>query len=1072
MPGVNYSRSASGSRLFISSGPPTIWQAFLLSTQSTFNQDQIQLPACWRERGAAFLFAPEPPPAIDQTFIDALWQAILQKTPQFLWNAMVFLLDPQAPPSAGNIWTLSVTQPSTNQFRVFADTPLALGNGAAEFRFRENARVSLQDEGIRFEWPNFHPMETFLQGQPFTVQTSRSVDLPLSGPSSGCFLFDLHLREDTQLPQLDLGLKYFFEENNSLRELHFPLFRPGPDKNGAFFHASFDPSQPLNPLRTGFTFTGESRRQVTPAPAATETIFDSAFKTLNGYPIRLKPQKDRARLVFSRRGADTASPWYLVPEGEFAMEIAPPHPQTGMAKLLTGFSGAETLLFHFESGKTLLRFHPHRPAFAPMFPPPPSSHTNRFRMEEHLGSRCQTAWLSIAPAQGQPVFHVSQPDGGPLYLPDAEDAGTPVFDYIDTTIPLPADPDFCLPIAPHGPPGMTAFENQVLNPARKALVDGIRQTLPPPQTGVVHTATPQGNLVKLRPQGNQWTELLLGEDAPGNQLRFDLPPLPLQKAFQTSQQFLVVTSADNLGTFQNQLHIAGWPFRFNTGQNQRLGDYSNVLIFKFCSESLLDRIKNPALWTQPKDFNGPNDLELQLLSRWLQDYIGDAIGNQADNPYFQDFIRLVQNPRWNGVLALKADISLDNMPAELQGLIGGIDASRFNAHHVGMEINQVENAAGSGLRYKEKSSFFGLVYYQDPAYRHMTQAAAQGRPSSFPPETFDFRVLTLFALFKNSQIASFSSSIRVMLRELFREKLTPGTADFIDLQGTHEKKNGKDTYTFLSENPVNFEVASSLYQHIGIGRAAFVTHPREENSREVRSAFHFSGGLFFEKLAEDYDMLSFDGLAFSNLQLDFSFNLDNPSLRSFAMQYGSVRFNLAGSPLRQSALLAEMPFEVKSFRFGSGSELPAQLGYLPVELAGLDTAPIKGEWFGLECVLHMGSAGDLSNLGSLSAPALLAWAPGSKPGRHSVSLGLKLPGADPNAKMLSIQGLLRLSVDNLQLVHTTQGFILKLNDISLKFFGLAKIPPGGSTSFYVFSHAAAGKREAGWYAAYNKDPQP
>jgi hypothetical protein len=103
------------------------------------------------------------------------------------------------------------------------------------------------------------------------------------------------------------------------------------------------------------------------------------------------------------------------------------------------------------------------------------------------------------------------------------------------------------------------------------------------------------------------------------------------------------------------------------------------------------------------------------------------------------------------------------------------------------------------------------------------------------------------------------------------------------------------------------------------------------------------------------------------------------------------------------------------------------------------------------------------------APALLAWGPGSKPGRPSLFMGLKLPGANADAKMLSIQGLLKLSIDNLQLLSTPQGFILKLNDISLKFFGLAKIPPGGSTAFYLFGNPAGASKELGWYAAYNKD---
>ncbi len=1096
MPGVSFQRSPAHSRLFISTASLSNWSAFLLSDQSTFNGNKIDLTACWRERGAAFIFSHKAPAALNQAYVDALWQVILAKTPQFLWNALVFLQEPDAAPTAENVWVLPITQPFTLQFRVHENTVLPIGNGLVELKFRKDTQVSIQILGdksaIKFEFPNAHPVEVLIQGKPVTNQTTREALLPLTSPACGCFLFGMHLTPDDQLVNIDLGLKYFFGKENS-QELHYPVFLPGPEKSGVFFDAAIDPTALLNPERTFLAFTGETRR-LTTLGESTTTVFDTPFRTLKGYGIRLKPEKELARLVFSRRNA--GAPYYFVPAGDFEVEILPQAGKTGLvngtAKWLVGFAGTETIRFPYEPGKVLLRFHPHQPAFATDFPAQPSTHTNRLQLAAPLADHCQTAWLSLRRRDGKPVHFISQPDGGPLYKPDAEDLDTPVFDYLDTTFELPGDGVFCLPIIPHIPGPHAAeelnFENQILSPARKQAVDAIRKTLPPAQQ-IVQSTTPQGNLVKLQPQGNNWTELLLGEDASAQQLRFDLPPLPLQKAFQTNQQFLVVTNATNLGSFQNELSIAGWPFSFNAGQNQRLGDYSNVLIFKFCNESVLERIQNPSLWTQPKDFNGaksvnPSDLELQLISRWLQDYIGDAIQNQSENPYFQDFIRLVQNPRWNGVLALKTDILPDGLPAELQGLVGGIDLSRFNAHHVGMEINQVKNQGGE-LTYKEKSSLFGLVYYEDPARRSSAPAGAVRRSSAkagkFPSETFDFRVLTLLAQFKNSALQQFSSKIRVTMRELFGEKVVPGSTDHIILDGTHEKKNGKDVYTFLSETPVQFQVESALYQEIEIDRAVFLTHPRAEGSREVHAGFSFIGNLLFDIPQAGFDLLSFGktegraeanpGLAFSNLQLGFSFNLDHPTLRTFSMNYPTVRFNLANSPLREGSLLHQLPLELKSFKFGNPDTPPGKQGYLPVELAGLETAGISGDWYGLECILHMGSAGGLSNLGNLAAPVLLAWGTGSKTGSPKLFMGIKLPGANPEAKMLSIQGLLKLNIDRIQLVSSPNGFILKLDDISLKFFGLAKIPPGGSTAFYLFGNPEGGNKDIGWYAAYNKEPQ-
>ncbi|MBK7406593.1 MAG: hypothetical protein IPJ40_00105 [Saprospirales bacterium] len=848
MPGVTYNRSSVLNRLFISAAPISTWSAFLLSDQSTFNSSQISLTACWRERGAAFLFSHKAPATLNQAYVDALWQVILDKTPQFLWNAMVFLQEPDATPTIDNVWLIPVTQPSNLQFRVFEDTSLMIGNGFSELKFKRDSEVAIQFtadfSAIQFKKGTQPPVELFVQGDIIKPQqyADKIITLPLTGEHCGQFQFDLYLTPDDQLVRFDLGLKYFFEETvetngdsaaithreKAMRELHFPLFHKGPELSGVFFNVAIDPTALLDTQRTYFTFTGETKR-LTSLGEKSVTVFDTPFTTLKGYAIRLQPKPNNARLVFSQRcdGATDAH-YYLVPSGDFLMEIVPKGNQLGLvngkAKWLTGYTGTETLLFPYEAGKVSLRFHPHQPAFASIFPAPASSHTNRLKLTDSLTAHCHTAWLSIVHQDGLPMEHISQPDGGPLYKPDVEDDLTPVFDYLDTTIPLPIpvdDPDFCLPLVPHRgqlavarasngaknrriatvQTGQTkiaaasteavsqevAFENQILSATRKFRVDKLPKPAPD-LTQIIQSTSPQGNLVKLQPQGNNWTELLIGEDDTTAKLRFDNPPLPLQKAFQTNQQFLVITNATNIGglasdgaaagaVFQNQLTIAGWPFMFRVGQNQRLGDYKNILIFKFCNESLLDRIKNPALWTQPKEFNGakgvdPNDLELQLISRWVQDYINDAIDNQGDNPYFQDFIKIVQNPRWNGVLALKVDVKLDGLPTELQGLIGGIDVTRFNAHHVGMEINQVQNTGGGALSYKEKSSLFGLVYYQDINYRRLIQGNTNSdtaRPSSFTPETFDFKVLTLMALFKNSTLQRFSSKIRVTMRELFKE---------------------------------------------------------------------------------------------------------------------------------------------------------------------------------------------------------------------------------------------------------------------------------------------------------------
>ena len=72
---------------------------------------------------------------------------------------------------------------------------------------------------------------------------------------------------------------------------------------------------------------------------------------------------------------------------------------------------------------------------------------------------------------------------------------------------------------------------------------------------------------------------------------------------------------------------------------------------------------------------------------------------------------------------------------------------------------------------------------------------------------------------------------------------------------------------------------------------------------------------------------------------------------------------------------------------------------------------------------------------------------------------------------------MKLSIGNLQLCYipnedpTKASFLLLLSEIALKFLGLLKIPPNGSTSFYLFGNpdASGEPSKLGWYAAYNQE---
>jgi hypothetical protein len=90
-------------------------------------------------------------------------------------------------------------------------------------------------------------------------------------------------------------------------------------------------------------------------------------------------------------------------------------------------------------------------------------------------------------------------------------------------------------------------------------------------------------------------------------------------------------------------------------------------------------------------------------------------------------------------------------------------------------------------------------------------------------------------------------------------------------------------------------------------------------------------------------------------------------------------------------------------------------------------------------------------------------------------VGIQLPGTGGGAKLISLQSVLKLSIGQIRLGFDAdkRSFLLQLTDIALKFFGLLKIPPGGSTLFYLFGNPQSDGKPSGlgWYAMYRKDAE-
>src|SRR5262249_52877815 len=159
--------------------------------------------------------------------------------------------------------------------------------------------------------------------------------------------------------------------------------------------------------------------------------------------------------------------------------------------------------------------------------------------------------------------------------------------------------------------------------------------------------------------------------------------------------------------------IEDWAIEAAVPEKPPYDNYSNVLIIKGRVGKLTDLVANPDLWTQKDQFSIPNKdpSQLVVLSLWLQRYLREAQEDHANDPFFTKFLQIIDDQNWTGILILRADVTA--VPQQLVGLLGGIDKSRFNAHHFGIDIAKVN---GMTIEIPDSNSMFGLIYYVDASY--------------------------------------------------------------------------------------------------------------------------------------------------------------------------------------------------------------------------------------------------------------------------------------------------------------------------------------------------------------------
>lgn len=1035
-----------------------------------------------------------------------------------------------------------------------------------------NARLDVNSDSITVSSAGYwfkpkHPDPPF-PSPPLAVTKAR---IMLVGPAAGSFLMDAVADSHLLWRHMQPGLQFSYgseevgqrlertlQSNGCDAMLEFPaLLKPAPESELPMT-ALFDPLAPHNEHHElqGGVEPPEAGRLRSMLAFDEGVAMPSWFRTTGGNALSLRPIVGLDQIGGLPKPHSGGFAFVETPQGDAALtlageyEILPtadtPGPTPAPA-LMCGFSGSEWIAFQYGD---CLRFDPTRPAYAPAFPfhdatiiDPASG-----AVGERLEDRFRTAWAAVIPKIGGDPTYSAEPDGAALYgLNNSADLDPPRYAVLDSMPPHALIPrGLLVPLVPYA--GVKAkdagavlaeFESQILSPTRKALItdaliqrrrsaraarlrDAARGSPGQPQT----RTTPQGLLAEVDAQGD-YTRVVLAQDATPKQMAFVNPTVELQEALRSNQLFLVAVNDRHIDApstealFENALNIGGWNFRAQVGAGVTPTSYRNVMILKFCEGTLQDRVKNPNRWVMQREFSlavGQDEDDTALaytgLSQWLQTYIADAI-KKADSTdaatarLYANFKRLATDPKWQGVIVLGADIVVEDLPKQIQGLATGIDLTQFTAHHFGTTISTVKLREDGRLAIEGVSSSFALVDYEYPPY--VTNVATGGHPdSALRLETRDgyaFKVFQLQALFESSVLTAFNSRVQLTCESLFGSRVTStctvgGVAgeNGVVLNGRAVDQNGVTVYVFQQANAAVFGVDSNVLNAVSMTSVQLNTL-RTEQETIVHSRFVIWGTLNFAELkAVDgtaFDVLSFGsappvgsssvqgpdprelekGLGFSNLQVDMRFPLATPAAVSFAFNAREIAPDLASSSARPQSLFKGFSLQLDGFLQAPEDQKPSDAGYLPVRAKDLALTELKCPWYGVTYKVTMGTPGALVSAAGFDSRMLIAWSASTKRGeaQNAVFLGLRLPGAAPGASMFSLQGVLKVSVQSIELTNQPIGagpdrfFNLVLKNIGVSILGIKKLPSPGSIQFFLFGKPSS-MSGLGWYAAYNAKP--
>ena len=959
----------------------------------------------------------------------------------------------------------------------------------------------------------------------------KSASLAFEGRSQGCIEFELYIMGRSLADKWTPGFSTYFE-TNQLQHHFFPLLNANPLSSSIYwgFQSCIDPSDLYNQV---FSNAQDLKTKQSSIYKSRRTYFDyiectgkgesdqwmcSYYKTIYNDSILLKPVSIKeagahqlpARFTLNK---NTDAINILLPEGDFYLRNSSTHNNY----LLCGIEGTEYIIFNEGD---ILRCITGFPAYSPCFPLQSVS-TVGLPVDldgKRLDTTYTTSWISMI--SDKEVKYMFQPKGVPYY---GIGQGS-LLHHRETIQTLDKESEVFYPLIPYTgykykneieKNQVEEFERHIIGKERMDMLAGGTDRNILRGSTEESIATPNGYIADITAGGSFKNIYLANNEFQGKryQLYFEEPGEKIIQAFQSNQLFLVVNNPFQLGkytnreskinepAFHNGMNIEDWMFEFTPGQGNEYNNYKSVMIVKGCYGSIYDPedkqstaqsdskslIRNPEKWVEKEVFSSPLTVEgkadskqLINLSTWMFQYCVEA-EKKKENDYFNHFYKIITDPHWQGILFLNVPLEQKNLPVSLGGILCGLpEGASINLHHIGINLTKIKKSE-TGVLADGTSSLFGLIYYVDEIYEEL-----QGPVYPTTSEEYQFQLLTLKVRFENSTVKKFENYAQLTMDRLFGlvpDHMEDGSNNnSMMLMGGYQNNNGNPSYSLKNEKDCLFYFQTSYLNKIEIINVQMVT----VNDKERKYRFDLNGCFDFKSLtmekenkSYDFDLFSYgnaggadlhkQGLLFSNAGLSMTFQ---NGIQFFSFDIDSIGFDLKNSTLRAKSLCENLCLQLEGMVYGKDGELPADRGFIQVTT---DTKlnGIQGEWYGLLFRLNMGTLGELASKAGLTSYILLAFSKEEANQGPNIFSGIQLPGNNGKTEFISLQNMLKLSIDQIWLMRDTdkESFLLLFTDIALKIFGMIKIPPGGSTMFYIFGDTSTNEesKELGWYAMYQKD---